>query len=234
MMAVLAANLATLRREIDAHWPGRDRRSDGWIGDAAHQAHKSDHNPDARGVVHAIDVDRDGIDPKLLIRRAIQHTTVEYVIFDHTIWSRSRGFQPRRYTGVNPHTGHVHISGRHGTEFETNRAAWGIAPGPAAVQPAAAGAPGTAAGSAPAGVSTVPAAADHRPGSRTLRLTQPRMRGRDVAFAQRFIGPARCGPADGVFGPHTEAGVRSYQRMRGIAATGVCDAGTFRQMGIKV
>lgn len=213
-MAVLAVNLATLRREIDAHWPRRDRESDGWIGDAAHQARRSDHNPDPRGVVHAIDVDRDGIDPKLVVRCAIGHPTVEYVIFDRTIWSRRAGFQPRRYTGDNPHTGHVHVSGRYGAEFEDNRAPWGVATAPV---PVASAAPIVG-----------------RPGSRTLRLIQPRMRGTDVAFVQRFIGPKRCGPADGTYGPHTEAGVRWYQQMRGIQITGVCDAITFRQMGIPV
>jgi peptidoglycan hydrolase-like protein with peptidoglycan-binding domain len=222
MMAVLAANLATLRREIDAHWPHRDRESDGWIGDAAHQAHKSDHNPDPRGVVHAIDVDKDGIDPKLVVRRAIQHPTVEYVIFDRTIWTRRGNFQPHAYTGDNPHTGHVHVSGRYGTEFEDNRNPWGIAAG----QPVPATVTAPAAGSA--------AGQPDRPGSRTLRLTHPFMHGRDVAFAQRFIGPRRCGVADGIYGPHTEAGVRWYQQMRGIAVTGVCDAVTFRQMGVRV
>jgi peptidoglycan hydrolase-like protein with peptidoglycan-binding domain len=211
-MAVLAANLAGLRREINAHWPHRDKGSDGWIGDLVHQGRRSDHNPDDRGVVHAIDVDTDGIDPKLLVRRAIKHPTTQYVIFNRTIWSRTHGFQARRYTGADPHTGHVHVSGRHGGQFEGDRTGWGLA----VVAPAAA----------------AKKADPLRPGSRTLRLAQPRMNGGDVRFIQRFIGARQCGPADGFFGPRTEAGVRFYQKLRGIAVTGICDAAVFRQMGV--
>jgi peptidoglycan hydrolase-like protein with peptidoglycan-binding domain len=214
MMAQLATNLRTLRAEIDARWPRRDHSSDGWIGDAAHQARRSDHNPDAHGLVHAIDVDKDGIDPRLLVRCAIGHKSVQYVIFDRTIWSARNGFKPRRYTGQNPHTGHVHISSRHGEPFVNDKSAWGIANGAAVpVRPLVS--PG------------------NRPGSRTLRLTEPRMTGADVKFVQRFIGPSRCGSADGVYGPKTQSGVRWYQGMRGIAVTGECDAGTFRQMGVR-
>jgi peptidoglycan hydrolase-like protein with peptidoglycan-binding domain len=218
-MAVLAANLAELRREINARWPRRDKRSDGWIGDLKHRQRKSDHNPDSRDIVHAIDVDTDGIDVNLLVSRAIKHPTTQYVIYNRTIWNRARGFRARRYTGTDPHTGHVHISGRYGREFEGNRTNWGLSSG----------------GSAPTPVSAkaAPAPGTHRPGSRTLRLAQPRMSGDDARFIQRFIGAGQCGAADGVFGPKTETGVRFYQKLRGIAVTGECDAAVFRQMGVK-
>ena len=209
-MAVLAGNLANLRREINARFPNRDKASDGWIADANHPP-TSDHQPDARGVVHAIDVDTDGIDPRLLVRRAIAHPTTKYVIFNRTIWSRTHGFQPRRYTGKDPHTGHVHISGRSGTQFESDRTEWGLASGVPKVA-----APKQANGLA----------------SRTLKLMQPRMRGNDVKFVQRFIGDKQAGPSDGIFGPKTENGVRFYQKLRGIAVIGVCDHGTFREMGV--
>lgn len=55
----LVAAGVTLRRQVDQAFPKRDRRSDGWIGDKAHQARQSDHNPDARGWVHALDIDAD-------------------------------------------------------------------------------------------------------------------------------------------------------------------------------
>ena len=43
----LAGALESLKAGVDAHWPGRDKRSDGGIGDARHQAEgaASDHNP---------------------------------------------------------------------------------------------------------------------------------------------------------------------------------------------
>ena len=60
----LVAAGVTLRRQVDQAFPKRDRRSDGWIGDKAHQARKSDHNPDPRGWVHALDIDADLYGPK--------------------------------------------------------------------------------------------------------------------------------------------------------------------------
>jgi hypothetical protein len=60
----LVAAGVTLRRQVDQAFPKRDRRSDGWIGDKAHQARQSDHNPDARGWVHALDIDADLYGPK--------------------------------------------------------------------------------------------------------------------------------------------------------------------------
>jgi len=56
-MAKLVPAGVTLRKQTDLRWPDRDRRSDGWVGDAAHSARKSDHNPDKDGWVHALDID---------------------------------------------------------------------------------------------------------------------------------------------------------------------------------
>lgn len=47
----------TLRDQLNKAFPDRDKRSDGWIGDSAHQDRKSDHNPNDKGVVFALDVD---------------------------------------------------------------------------------------------------------------------------------------------------------------------------------
>ena len=57
-MARLCRAGVTLRQQIDERWPARDRRSDGWIGDARHQKNRrSLHNPDKHGVVYALDID---------------------------------------------------------------------------------------------------------------------------------------------------------------------------------
>src|ERR1044072_1775727 len=52
-----ARSIEVLRNEVNAEFPGRDKASDGIIGNAEHASRQSDHNPNARGVVRAIDVD---------------------------------------------------------------------------------------------------------------------------------------------------------------------------------
>lgn len=56
-MAKLVKGGVVLRDQINGRWPGRDKRSDGWIGDAKHKARTSDHNADKNGWVHALDID---------------------------------------------------------------------------------------------------------------------------------------------------------------------------------
>jgi hypothetical protein len=70
-------------------------------------------------------------------------------------------------------------------------------------------------------------------GTRVLRRQATLMKGSDVRFVQRFIGEAKCGPADGLFGSHSESGVRWYQDMRGITVNGTVDKDTWSNMGIR-
>lgn len=116
-MALLAPALRRLRDEnINIRWPNRDRSTDGWIGDSSHQASGSpenggsDHNPNVRGYVDAIDVDKDGIHVPTVIAAAIRSSAVHYVIWNRRIFSAKDGFAPRAYTGRSPHTDHIHIS----------------------------------------------------------------------------------------------------------------------------
>lgn len=76
---------------------------------------------------------------------------------------------------------------------------------------------------------TPPDTGTRSPGSRELAKGA---NGTDVAFVQRYIGPARCGAADGDFGPNTESGVRWYQGMRGIQVDGIVGRETWRNMGV--
>ncbi|GAA2705164.1 peptidoglycan-binding protein [Micromonospora olivasterospora] len=283
MTAHLAPVLRVLREEINARWPHRDRGSDGWIGDAAHQARQSDHNPDRDdSSVNALDVDVDGIDPLLVVRQCIAHPSTQYVIHNRVIWSRSRGFAAARYTGSNPHTKHLHVSVSHQRVLEDSTRSWGIATSTArrlgdrvlrlecrggdvrelqtlanrlgarlvvdgvfgprtnawvrSFQKAHAleldGIVGPATLAALRKATTPPKPqAGRAPGSRTLRRGST---GEDVAFVKRFIGARRCGPAGPDFDERTDAAVRWYQRMRGIADDGVVGRITWGQMGIRV
>ncbi len=123
----LAPSLKTLRDEINSRWPGRDKTSDGWIGDASHSARASDHNPNGRRSVNAIDVDRDGIDPYALRDLAIRDPRVNYVIFEGKIYSRVRGFKAAPYRGPNRHDKHVHVSILQSRAAEQDTRPWGIA-----------------------------------------------------------------------------------------------------------
>lgn len=111
----LCAAGRTLRDQVNGRWPARDKASDGWLGDAAHAARRSDHNPDADGVVRALDIDADlggygaiGILADQL--RACGDPRLAYLIHAGRIASASRGWLWRRYSGPNPHDTHLHVS----------------------------------------------------------------------------------------------------------------------------
>jgi len=109
-----------LRQQIDDSYPDRDRASDGVIGDARHSSRLSDHNPDAKGIVRAIDIDRDlsgKKKPDLMpyLADQIRHAAksdkrIAYIIFAGKIASPRMGWRWRKYSGINPHDQHCHIS----------------------------------------------------------------------------------------------------------------------------
>ncbi len=114
----LAKSLDTLRDQVNARWPSRSKISDGSIGNAAHSARISDHNPDEHGVVHAIDVTNDpdhGLSSEKLAQALLmsRDTRIKYIISNKKIASGDEGPLPwkwRTYMGVNPHNHHCHIS----------------------------------------------------------------------------------------------------------------------------
>jgi len=119
----------TLFRQIDRRWPGRDHRSDGSVGDAAHTT--GDHVPDPTstppGVVRAIDIDEDLLGTDALnpdaadrlfrqlcecARQGRDGGRLKYVIFEGRIASgtyQSTFWTPRPFDG-DPHTTHIHVS----------------------------------------------------------------------------------------------------------------------------
>jgi hypothetical protein len=118
MKAWLSKAAVQLREQTDDCFPDRKRASDGWIGDARHSARVSDHNPNEQGEVCAIDIDaslsdQDGVSFDLAdqIRQAAKtDKRILYVIHAGKIASPKLLWRWRKYTGINPHHKHIHIS----------------------------------------------------------------------------------------------------------------------------
>ena len=137
----IAKSLEKLRAQINTMAPGRNKLSDGGIGDPAHASRKSDHNPwvdlrNNRGVVTARDFTHDpagGCDAGVLAEqlRAAKDPRVKYIIWNRRIANSSPiGGQPawawRPYNGANPHNKHVHISVQPEQSKYDSEAPWAI------------------------------------------------------------------------------------------------------------
>ncbi len=115
-MARIAKSLDTLRSQVNEHWPGRDKSSDGWIGDSAHASTRSDHNPNQYGVVTALDITHDpghGLEARKLAEMLVasKDRRIKYIISNaQIISSQVSPWQWRPYSGSNAHRHHVHIS----------------------------------------------------------------------------------------------------------------------------
>lgn len=199
----LAPSLVKLRSETNAKWPNRDKSTDGWLGDAAHAARKSEHNPNSHGAVTATDTDKDGIDVPLFLKTVIGDPRVWYVIHNRKIYSRTYNWVPRTYTGANPHLGHIHISLVQTRAAEEDTTPWfSSKPGPTPTP------------------KPVPQPIN-KPGSRTLKQGS---RGEDVKFLQRWLG---IKPVDGIFGPKTLAAVKNRQKNKKLTADGIVGTKTW-------
>ena len=116
----LAKSLETLRNQVNAQWPKRDKSSDGTIGDAAHAVTKSEHNPDPSGAVRAWDCDKDlssNVTVKVLVDALVagRDPRILYIIWNgRMIRSYAKTGIPAwtwsTYTGKNAHKEHMHIS----------------------------------------------------------------------------------------------------------------------------
>ena len=110
-----------LRLQVDDAFSNRQRSSDGWLGDARHSSRTSDHNPDANGIVRAIDISRNlsgAKEPDLMPDLADQirlcakrgDKRIAYVIFNSKICSAKSLWRWVAYKGINPHVKHCHVS----------------------------------------------------------------------------------------------------------------------------
>lgn len=139
--------LKAILAEADRIAPGRSHASDGTIGDLSHQQQggSSDHNPDSRGIVHAVDITHDpahGFDRWQQAQRIASRIAagterrVKYLVTSDG--QVDRIFNPSvsmtwRVNGSpkNDHLSHLHISILSGSDVENSTAPiFGSAPGP--------------------------------------------------------------------------------------------------------
>lgn len=203
-MAVLAPALVALRDQVNSAWPNRSKASDGWIGDPAHASRRSDHNPNAKGVVCALDITHDpvhGLDAGRLAEtlRASRDLRIGYLISNGRIANPAiAGGEWRPYRGVNAHTRHCHISVKQDAALYNDVRPWTI--------DGVVMAPGTG----------VPVPLPARP------LLRRGASGPDVARLQTLLN--RHGArlvADAAFGRATHDAVVAFQRAKGLHAIGI-------------
>lgn len=137
----LAKSLEQLRKQINAAYPGRDKSSDGAIGDVAHQkAGTSDHLPNKAGVVTAIDIDEDlsstihSLEDLVSAIRASRDPRVKYIIYEGRITVQGSNLQKwKKYTGKNSHSHHCHISVATDPKLYDDPRPWAVFVAPAKV-----------------------------------------------------------------------------------------------------
>ena len=109
------------REQVNDNFPNRSKRLDGWIGDLRHQSRVTQHNPNERGEVCALDIDarlseEQGISIYLAdqIRLAAKQGDRRFLYIIHMgkIASAKSFWRWVKYRGINPHKKHIHISFR--------------------------------------------------------------------------------------------------------------------------
>jgi hypothetical protein len=204
-MARIAKSLNVLRDQINKAYPKRNKVSDGWIGDTSHSARKSDHNPNTKGVVQALDLTHDprvGFDSYKFADhlRTTKDPRIKYVISNGRIWTPSISPDWRKYTGSNPHSKHVHVSVGDSASSYDSPNAWDI------------GTVGTAVPSVPKTV--------------TPPVLRKGSKGQDVRNLQSLLRIT----VDGDFGPATEKAVKAFQKTSNLAADGIVGVYTWEAL----
>lgn len=219
-MVRLAHSLVALRDQVNAKFPTRSKLSDGWIGDAAHNARLSQHNPNSAGVVCAIDITEDlsvGLDCNRLMAEldASNDDRIFYLIHDGMIDNSNDVTTP--YTGANKHTKHMHISVKwdQPDKYDNGRA-WAI--------PMLTIVPEGEKPPKPGPVSTQRPTVRKGDNNAHVAALQARLN-RDYSAYSRLT-------VDGDFGPATDAVVREFQRRAGLVVDGVVGPKTWAKLGL--
>lgn len=208
----LAKALEVFRAQVNARFPGRAKVSDGTIGDAAHAARPSDHNPDKDGVVKAIDITTDPNDDantEALAEhlRQTRDPRLKYVIAQGRMYSSypAHGVAAwawRPYTGKNPHVHHFHLSVHADPARYDDASPWKL--------------DGILDGEALGVVAILQRGAE---GENVRRLQKA---------LNRVLPPVQI---DGEFGPKTEAAVIAFQKSRGLKPDGIVGRLTWAALG---
>jgi len=210
-MARRAKATEALLAQVNVACPTRNKGSDGWIGDTAHQNTKSDHNPNSAGVVQAQDITHDpkgGFDSYKFAEHLRTHKDkrVKYVISNRKIFSGNAGPQAwvwRSYSGKNPHDQHVHVSVGDTASTYDDKSAWDI--------PFTTGLPDA----------TAP--------DITLPVLKKGADGFYVEMLQTLLGFS-SGDVDGDFGNMTDGALKQFQRDHKLGADGICGVYSWREL----
>lgn len=203
----LAKSLEVLRAQVNERDAGRNKTSDGTIGDENHASRSSDHNPWVDGgVVTAMDITHDpagGFDSYAFAEgmRKLKDPRIKYVISNGRIFSSQQSpWQWRKYSGANKHDHHVHISVLPDVAHYDSTMKWVL--------------PEEAFERVPGSVAVV------------ARVLAKGVRGGGVEELQRILGLE----VDGHFGPRTEEAVMLFQKINGLVPDGVVGVYTWEKL----
>jgi len=217
----VAKSLDILLREINALSPNRDKSSDGSIGDERHASRSSDHNPwvhdaDGNGVVTARDFTNDpkhGIVSDVIAHNLInsKDDRIKYVISNGKIASGSGQAQPawvwRKYTGINPHDHHCHVSVKPDKAHYDDDAPWQLS------------------------ITVSPVVANAKPAVLKYPLLRVGNTGEEVKRLQYLLTVAGYKlRQDGDFGAGTKKAVIDFQKKSELVADGVVGPYTWKAL----
>lgn len=210
----VAKSLLTLRDQVNALAPNRSKDSDGTIGDTAHSKTKSEHNPNAKGVVRAMDITHDpahGFDSWKFadMLRLKKDPRIYYIISNGRIAAPSIANNAwRKYTGKNPHDHHMHVSVLGDEKLYDDPSRWDIEVGDWNKNVSK---------SQPVTPKSNPVLKRGSSGDHVLRL-------------QRLL-KMPTSEQDGLFGPKTEKAVKALQSAKKLVVDGVVGKYTWDAIG---